>query len=380
MIEAAADANISEQETAAAGRDERDGRPSASAMERISLCPGSHAASLGIPERQSEAASRGNRIHALAAGEKVEDASQEERDSAASCEELAKNVIESTLGVPINDCDEVWRERRLWAKDLRFSGKPDLVVVSGDEAVIVDYKTGAGDVTEASGNIQLRALAVLVQQNTMHDLECITVVIIQPLASQRISVCRYDKSDMAMAGNEARIIVEAAGMAGAARFAGAKQCKYCPARSRCPEALASMSELLSIPSPTRATQLSASDLELALDRCDQVESVIEALREEAKQRIAFGEPLRGWVLRPGVQREMVKDTTEVFSRYMLAGGTEQAFLSATSVSKSGLKEALRAVTALKGKQLDEKVQSILEGCTERTQPSVRLVRERLVKE
>lgn len=361
------------------GRDEREGRPSASTMERISLCPGSHLISLGIKEKESEAASRGSRIHALAAGEKVENASQEERDTADSCEELAKNVIESTLG-PINDCDEVWREHRLWSLDLRFSGKPDLVAIHGVDAIVIDYKTGGGAVTDAAGNIQLRALAVLVQQNCNRKLESITVCIIQPMAARRISLCRYSKIDMITAINETYSIAASSENVDAPRVAGPKQCKYCPARARCPEALASMSALQAIPTPARVTQLSATDLELALDKCEQAESVIEALREEAKQRIAFGEPLRGWVLQPTAQRETIKDTQEVLIRYMLAGGTQEAFLSATSISKSSLKEALRAITSLNSKQLDEKVKEIIEGCTEKTQPGIRLVREKLVKE
>lgn len=381
IVEAAAEVKIEElREERGMERDEREGRPSASSMERISLCPGSHALSLGIRDKESPEATRGSRIHALVAGEKVENPTADERSLAATCDELAQNVVESTIGVPIGDCDEVWREHRLWAKDLRFSGKPDLVAVHGADAIIIDYKTGGGAVTEAAGNVQLRALAVLVQQNLNRNLDSITVAIIQPLAAQRISVCKYTKADMIMAANEVYIVIAAAERVDAARFAGPKQCKYCPARTRCPESNESVKALSTTLSSTPATQLTAEQLEVALDRCEQAEAVIEAIREEAKQRIAFGETLHGWALRPGVEREMVKNTPEVFSRYMFAGGTQERFLEAASVSKSSLKDALKSTTGFKGKQLDEQVRLILEGCTEKTQPSFRLVREKAVKE
>lgn len=382
MIEDADESKRASDEAAKRGveTDERDGRPSASIMERLSLCPGSLALSRGICDEGSPEATRGNRIHALVAGEKVENPTAEEKSVAAQCEELAQNVIESTFGVPIQDCDEVWIERRLWSNDKRFSGKPDLVVMSGGNALIVDYKTGGGEVAGASINNQLRALAVLVQQNTVRDIRSITVAIIQPLASRRISVCKYNKAAVRMATNEVAVIITSADRSGAPRYAGARQCKYCPARTRCPEASESLKVMAKTIDTITAEQLTSAQMAEALNRCEQAESVIDAIREEAKLRLSHGEELQGWALRPQKGRETVKDATEVYSRFLLSGGTHEAFLGAVSISKTSLKEVLKDATLAKGKELDAKLGALIEGCTEETGTSFRLVREKPVGE
>lgn len=357
-------------------RDERDGRPSASAFERIALCPASHNACKGVVEKESDAASRGSRIHSIVAGEKVEGATADERSVATTCSELSDNVVESTLGVGIKDCDEVWREHRLWASDLRFSGKPDLVVISGEQALIIDYKTGGGAVTEAKGNIQLRALAVLLQQNTTRKLESITVCIIQPLAGQRITICKYNRSDMVMATDEVYVILAAAEKADAPMFAGHRQCKYCPIRARCPEANASLKETSLTLATQTVTQLTAQQLETALDRCELAESVIDAIREEAKQRIAFGEPVQGWRLKAGVEREKIVDPVIVHERFVLAGGKTEAFMATVSVGKGALKDAMKEATGMKGKGLEEQMGLLLAGCVEKTVTAPSLAREK----
>ncbi len=360
-------------------KDERNGKPSASSIERLSLCAGSFNICAGIKETTSSAAERGNRIHAILAGDKVENQTADEKASAATCTELAENVIETTIGVPVGDCDEVWREHRLWSADLRFSGKPDLVVIEGMNALIVDYKTGGGAVASASENIQLRALAVLVLQNTSRKLDTITVCIIQPMAAQRITVCSYSRADLVMATDEVYSIIAAAEDPNAVRQAGVTQCKYCPARTRCPEAGAEIKALAVTLEDSMVTQLTVAQLEVALDRCDQAESVIEAIREEAKARLQFGEAIAGWRLKPGVERETIRDATTVMSRFLAEDGTEAAFLTTVSVGKGALKVKLGEATGLKGKQLDAKMDELLDGCVEVNVTKPSLAREKGMK-
>lgn len=359
-------------------KDERDGKPSASSMERISLCPGSHSLSAGIKEKESSDATRGSRIHAIIAGEKVGNPTAEEMGAAERCDELSGNVIESTFGIPIGDCDVVTREERLWSIDSRFSGKPDLVVIHGKEALIIDYKTGAGEVTHIDENVQLRTLAVLVRQNCGRVIEHVTVCTIQPLAYPSVRVCRYNKNALDMAWIEIRIIVDAAGRLAAGRYAGLKQCKYCPAKTRCPEAYNALMTLAKSMEVRTAAQLTKEQLVDALNRCEQVESIIDAIREEAKQRIDLGEEVSGWSLKPGAERETVEQTAEVFSRYMLAGGSQESFLSAASISKTNLKDMIKSISGSKGKHLDEEVRVMLSGCTKKTVASPKLVREKLI--
>ena len=359
-------------------KDERNGKPSASSIERLALCPGSFHMCVGIKETTSSAAERGNRIHAILAGDKVENQTADEKSSAATCTELAENVIETTIGVPVGDCDEVWREHRLWSADLRFSGKPDLVVIEGMNALIVDYKTGGGAVASASENIQLRALAVLVLQNTSRKLDTITVCIIQPMAAQRITVCSYSRADLVMETDEVYSIIAAAEDPNALRQAGEVQCRYCPARSRCPEANSEVSAI-AVRSPISITALTADQLGERLDTCKVAEAVIDAIRDEASIRLSVGEVVTGWRLKPGVERETIRDATTVMSRFLSEDGTEAAFLTTVSVGKGALKVKLGEATGLKGKQLDAKMDELLDGCVEVNVTKPSLAREKGMK-
>ena len=49
------------------------------------------------------------------------------------------------------------KEQRLWLThngSLLMSGKPDLVIIDGDRALVIDYKTGYLETIEASQNLQ----------------------------------------------------------------------------------------------------------------------------------------------------------------------------------------------------------------------------------
>jgi len=76
------------------------------------------------------------------------------------------------------------KEHRLWLSPpvypapVNFSGKADHVVIKKTTALIIDYKTGHGDVAPSERNLQLLARAVLLKANRP-KLRKIHVAIIQ---------------------------------------------------------------------------------------------------------------------------------------------------------------------------------------------------------
>lgn len=358
--------------------DERNGLPSASSMERYMLCPGSYAAECGLPETTSDDAETGNRIHAALAGETVTPPlTDDEERTMEACRSQATALLDTLLP----HRDEMHLERRYWWGN-QWSGKPDLVALDciSAEGLIIDYKTGRGEVASAEGNMQLRALAVLVAEE--HKLERVTVAIVQPLAGPP-SVCLYSANDLRTARKEVLSIIDAIHGPDAPRIPSAKACQYCKAKATCPEAREASLQMpmANIPQGTTpsaiAATLTAETLSDFLRRAEFAAKVIEACRDEAKRRLEEGETVPGWTLKPGAERETITDPTAVYNRAAAVGVNSEAFMACVNITKTKLKDAVKTATGDKGKALDARMESILAGCTETKQaaPSLAKVKE-----
>lgn len=340
---------------------ERQGLPSASSMERYMLCPGSYAAEQGQPEQASDDAEIGNRVHAVLAGETVTPPlNDDEERTMEACRSQATAILDAYLP----HRDEIILERRYWWGQ-QWSGKPDVVAIDTLQchAVVLDYKTGRGEVASAEGNMQLRALAVLVYVE--HQVERITVAIAQPLAGEA-SVCTYQADDLRKARIEILEIITGIHQPDAPRRPSAKACRYCKAKAVCPEALATAEAApLAVSRDGRALSITPERMAEFLEQIPAIEAVVEAVRSKAK-RMLEEDPgsVPGWALKPGSVRESVTDPATVFGRFVAAGGTQEQFMPCVNVTKTKLKDAVKAVTGSKGKALDAQIEAMLDGCTE----------------
>lgn len=331
-------------------------------MERYQLCPGSWNAERGIAEETSHDAETGNRIHAALAGETVTPPlTDDEERTMEACRSQATSLLDTLLP----HRDEMHLERRYWWNG-EWSGKPDVVAIDTlqGHAVVIDYKTGRGDVTEAAGNMQLRALAVLVSAE--HWPERVTVAIVQPLAGA-VSVCEYGPDELMKAHEEVAGIVSAIHWPEATRRPSSKACKYCKAKGteRCPESIAAVESLpMEVSRDGREIVLTPERLSELLEKLPMVEKVIEAIRGKARRMLEAGETVPGYTLKPGVERETITDLTTVYNRAVAAGVNSEAFMACVSVTKTKLKDVVKAATGEKGKALDARMETILAGCTE----------------
>jgi hypothetical protein len=344
---------------------ERKGLPSASSMERYMLCPGSYAAEQGQPDETSEDAESGNRIHAALAGETVTPPLTDDEERTM---EACRSQADALLDAIIPHRDEIILERRYWWGE-QWSGKPDVVAIDTLQAhaLVLDYKTGRGEVASAEGNMQLRALAVLVALE--HPLEKVTVAIVQPLAGEA-STCSYDARHLKQARHQICSIIDAIHQPDATRRPSAKACKYCKAKAACPEAREAsvVLPLANIPEGATASAIAATltgeTLAEFLRRAEFATKVIDACRDEAKRRLEEGEVVPGWTLKPGSVRESITEPATVFGRFVAAGGTQEQFMPCVLVTKTKLKDAVKAVTSAKGRVLDAQIETMLDGCTE----------------
>jgi CRISPR/Cas system-associated exonuclease Cas4 (RecB family) len=372
--------------------DPRRKLPSASSFARYAACPGAFALEAQAREtgelanEETPEALSGSRIHQAMAGEKVQ-LSGEESDIVAKCWQLEAAVLADEFGEEIKWC-AMERERRIWCHDPRdlrplFSGQFDLVARRDDKILIVDYKTGWGDVTAPERNWQLRALVALVagEEGSLEHPPSITAALILPRQNPQIERVVYSGQDVLTAWDAciglARIILSS----GQPRIAG-EQCRHCPVRELCPEAreLVGKFSVLTV-EERHADLMTADQLVWVLDRCGAVEEVIGKIRARAK-RMLEGDPnsLPGWRLKPGVMRSTITHVAALWDR--LHGQhpiqvTAEAFAGACSMTKTHLRELLRNSLGLKGRALDDATRESVEGlCEEKqTAPTLERVRE-----
>ena len=358
--------------------DERRGLPSASSAQRYAFCPGSFLLEQSVQEPDAAGADAqiGNRIHGFLAGEKI-NLDDDEAKLAAICfsqeVEIAKAVF------PFQERLTIIRERRLWAVDADFnkswSGKPDVVYNDGLNALVIDYKTGRGTVEHATGNAQLRALAVLVNASCGPFGE-VTVAIIQPLAGEP-TTCTYRSEDLSRADYEINRLMSDIRKPGQPRNPSAEACKYCRAKGVCPEAQAEVNNLPTlVPRDGLEIVMTPEQIAEFLAKAPLAEAVIESVRGKARRMLEAGQAIPGWKLKPGSVRETITQPETVFGRFVEAGGTQAQFVGAISITKTKLKDAVRSATGRKGKELDAVVETILDGCTETKQTASSLVEDK----
>ncbi len=296
--------------------DERGGKPSASGMERLILCPGSWQLEQAAgDEPESKDAAFGTRMHKY-----MEDGTlpenDEEREAVEWCRkketyEAAEIFHKRNVGVQF---PEPIRELRLWDKAQSFSGKVDVLYIYGDAAVIFDYKFGRTPATKATRNAQLAALALLVADN-YPEVQVVYAGILQPYLD-RWDVClveygrAHDEFELVRA--RFKDAMAAARRENPKLKPGEAQCRYCKAASSCPAvALALRSVVLT--QFDRWTQLTPEQRRDWYDMTRFAKKVIEKVEANIKEDMKAGLEIPGLSLTDGKKAFEVGSPAKAFA-------------------------------------------------------------------
>ena len=347
--------------------DERNGKPSASGFSRLALCPGSWNLEQTLPpQEENKYMALGTDVHAVLAGTKDFDSLTEEgQDIATRClSQFSEMIGQLDLGERTKEVIE----ERFWYDDL-FSGAIDRIDFFGDTAVVTDYKTGRVAQSGAAENYQLRAYAVLVKK-AYPELKTILVAIIQPLAAGK-TIAEYNEEDLARAEEEIVGIVRASQKHDAIRTPSPDACKWCRAKSICPEVRGTHKEL-EVVSSAVVPQLSNEEI-LAIDeKAEVVLDFIEEVRKEMKARMMAGQQFAGRSLTEGRKTRSVTDALAVISA--LSGVVEQSdILSCSKLSVTSLEKVYAKAKGLKGKDAKQQFEDALGWLIETTigEPSIK---------
>jgi len=330
--------------------DERENKMSGSGMAGYSACAGKFQLEQTCPRDEGNVYTEmGNRIHEVLAGNKRFDTlSEEEQDIVNRCNSQYSEIVES-ISSEIRYFKNSVLEQRLWFNNT-WSGQIDRIdFFNLDTALVVDWKTGRTPQGNAAENLQLRAYAVLVKKN-YPALKRIFVAIVQPLAAP-YTIAEYEEIDLKLADEQIQSIVDAALAPNPPRTPSPDACKYCRAKSICPEAQGQVTALAEVKAdiiPVLTDEQVADFLEKAV----VVESFIESLRAEAKKRLQDGAEIVGYKLGAGRTSRSIEDLQGAHSKLVAVIG-EEAFLSACKVSVPTLEKSYAAASGLKGKAAKE---------------------------
>ena len=359
--------------------DERENKPSMSRLYRLAHCAGSWLLELALradggdaPRKSNPWAEMGTRIHsALEGGLDPSTLNDSEYKVYARCVEQFEEVLDLVFSDQREEL-ELIREERLWYGQREVSGQPDVVILKDGTCFIADYKTGRGDVEHADSNYQLRGLAVAAWRH-YPDIQEVIVCIIQPLAEgdRKVTMARYDTDHLQAAERELQLILKRIQDPAAKRVPGFKQCQYCPAKTNCPEAIETMSELAVIDSTSTDLAERLPDL---LARCKTAEQIIKGIRERAFEMLTEEpEAIEGWHLKQGSTRQSINDLGQLFLRLKEDYGIEASdFAGNCNITKTKITAMIRSASDLKGADLDAAVATALDGLTtvSRNRPSL----------
>lgn len=358
--------------------DPRKGLPSASSIERRFLCPGSANAERGLPVQSNDDADSGTRIHAALAGDvrELEKLSSDEHAVYERMREEAANLVER-LGF---DPNHYIAEQRLWFDEI-FSGQPDRVYLKDGSALVIDFKTGHREVTDAARNPQLAVLGVLAVHT--YGVARVTVAIV-PRFGKVKEIAEYDLESATAALHFIQSIIVVSEDPEAKRVPGEDQCRYCLARLRCPEFQAHASTALALKKET-LPDIPNEQLVQALDRIGMAKSLIKALEAEARRRIATGDEEfnKFYYISEGRTNREIVDLPTLYQRCKELNISDATFTGACSIpigevkgeKITGIKGLVHTALKLKGTALDKKVDELLVGCVEESKTAGSLKRK-----
>lgn len=349
-------------------QDERMGLPSASQWRRLELCPGSwqlgqEARKLGqLAHETSRYAERGTLIHQWLAGIPDEDGkeivlSDSESQTAGF---LVERACGERLRIFADEQVQQLDEKRLWLTlngKKALSGRFDRVIYTPTVALLQDFKTGFSEPDPAEQNAQLKVLAVLVALHLPTVREVICQIVSGPYG---VSEARYDRPALKDAWDGIVATLRAMHEPSAPLTPGVEQCKWCPAKLICSAVKNQIYDPI--------TKLAFSDLpeggERAAKLLDEV-TILAGLLEQIEEfyKAKFNDPtytIPGYAMVPGVVRREVSDWDVARSR--LAEYLDVTVIKgAANYRLMDLEKALGKVLKLKGVQLKDRMNQILDG-------------------
>jgi len=280
-----------------------------SAAQRIALCPGSVAACSCLPKGQpGPEAERGTRIHGYLAsyysGHTPLVGIDDEAEAVEQIVSMTDRLVESLGGIEGNPLCEVDVRAGGWSGHVDF-----MAMLKSGDILVVDWKTGHGEVADADENAQLRGYAVGAVRKATELGWCYggqaVVAIVQPF--EKVEPCRYSVGDIDAAERELEAWRAEAERKDASRFPSPTSCRFCPAKgtSRCPETAELPAALAKAAETVTLATMDGGKLASLIEAAQIVAKLADEAEAEAKKRLAEGQEVGDLALgKPRITRSL----------------------------------------------------------------------------
>ena len=319
---------------------------SASSAHRWLECPPSARLCESMPEETSVYAEEGTLAHQI-------------------CEEKLlvllgkrKEVTTVALDVEMERCtdmyrdliEEEWNAAKAKTKDaallveqeLRFDGyvpegfgTSDAVIVEDETLRVIDFKYGKGVPVDAKENPQLRlyALGAYMALSSLYDFKYVMTRVVQPrldrTSCESLSVEELLTWAQEYVKPRAKLAFDGAG-----EFKVGEHCRFCKAGATCRARVEEAFKIVDL-SETKPATLSDEEIPDILDKLDNAQKWIEAMRQYAEHRAIEGIKWRGYKLVESRTQRKITDQLRALSALQEAGfGQEEV----TNVKLKGLGE------------------------------------------
>ena len=326
-----------------------------SSLPRREKCPGSARMEKDLPGFETEQASEGTRLHA-----EIAKAITTTFDGCVNPEIADETVsrmfshfvhIVTTDGAITSSAE--YRERIdkneefqvkveyplefCYCGIVQYSGTADVLIVTDDRVIVIDWKTGRREVEPAEENTQTAAYALAAMQ--MYNRDKASVYIYNPVIGQDTHADFSDKSALAryIMGVIAKCESE-----DAALVPGEEQCRYCRAayHGTCP-ALAKTAALTAtkaeeiVPLPALSVLPAETICDLKA-KCDLIGKLAERIDAELKRRLENGQSCGPWKIK---ETSGGREITDINRAFELSGLPDSVFLTACTCSAAKLEKA-----------------------------------------
>lgn len=300
-------------------------RLSGSRIARALLCPGSIQLEATQPDQSNDSAAKGTAIHEIAesfltGGTTPEQHQDKPDDWIAEAQGYARAILEYTAPWAKKRIVELNLDPGLRQIHVSMGGTADYVAIGSGRLLVADLKTGRVDVSP-TWNSQLMTYAVgAIKQLKAPDTITVTLAIYQA-GQLKTWDCAYpDLLDWAdtLTALAARVWAD-----NPPRTPTADACRYCRAKTVCPELAQKAKDIAGIVAAGDFGLLKgAAENGIAglqpdiiatetLDTADLLQHWIDAVKEKARQQIIDGTTIAGWQLRKGRKMVQIADAVKL---------------------------------------------------------------------
>lgn len=337
-------------------KDERGGKPSASRGEDYELCNGKHKMEAGLKDTTSEAAKEGDRIHYWLEDDSGIELSPDELALAKEMESQRTDIMDLVFPDWRDSPPKtIIKEERLWYRGNRYSGKADYVAIDGKIALIVDYKCGRIPVTHARDNGQMRWNVALL--DCKYAFNTVVVALIQPRCGTP-TIHTYDKKGIKRCRSKVTATLRKMEGGNPPLRAGEKQCKYCKAKSFCPELAKKQDAVVKVKD---ASQLTTGQLAELLTILPAIEAKCKAIKAHAKELLLDNPTsIAGWQLtKPNPTRSIANPKSAYQKLEDESLIDAEGFLSSCSVSMTKLQHEVVEHTGMGPSEAKRMINTVL---------------------